>query len=237
MNKKEYIKQGNKLITTIKEKYYLDSLTIKVDRYYTDVDGVVIDKSTVPADFKQKFPFYLWGAFDKNGAFSIGQKIAPPEAATKYMYTMIVRSSYDFLEFTGLNTVKNYMKVGDMVSVYTDDLTAPSYFCFIIVSCPFQAYGSVVENTFKKTMSINDIYYFSDTQENYNETIFIPVNNPVGIYKVNQYQPFSFQTPDMAAKDFIILKMPFNITPAFAFYSYLTFNTDNLSFQFNLKYT
>lgn len=214
-----------------------EPITINISRFYTDVDGTVIDKSTVPANLQVSYPFYLFGTFDKNGAYKIGNKIVPPLGAAKYMYSKVVRSQYDFLEFTGLNNVKINFNIGDMVFLYTDDLNAPTYFIWILISCPFQSYASVINNLSNKFLLTDEIFYHSDSFENFNESIFEVLNSPVGTYKVNTLQPLVFASPSYAKSDiFIKIDRLMKLTQYIGWYSYMQYGTDSLSFNFRLKY-
>lgn len=228
--------KGENIFNKIDNSVISETITINVNRYYTDVDGQIIDKSTAPAGLQVSYPFYLFNTFDSFGAFKICNKVVPPLGTAKYMYSHIVRSDYDFLEFSGNNSVKGKFNIGDIVFIYTDDLDAPNYFVFIVVSCPFQSYASILQNIANKHMNAGEIKYFVDNFNNYQESLFEILHSPGGTYKVNTYQPYSYKNPLLANTEFITLNIPVKMTQYWGWSSYMQYSSELISFNFELKY-
>ncbi len=126
------------------------SIFLNVSRYFTDVNGTVIDKTTVPVALQTKYPFFMFGSFDSLGGYAKCLQNSPPESGTEYLLSFIEGagfSSYNVFGFSGVNTIKNYIKTGDIVHVYTDSRQNPTYYIWLIQSASSQAIGSIIGNT------------------------------------------------------------------------------------------
>ena len=58
---------------------------IEVNRYFTDVDGKVIDKNTVPIALQTDYPFWMFGEFDRQGGYKQGNQVSPPNLNTPFL--------------------------------------------------------------------------------------------------------------------------------------------------------
>jgi hypothetical protein len=219
------------LDTTAKE----DNLQVNVKRYYTDVNGLIVDKSTVPSNLQVKYPFYLFHKFDKVGGFRIGQQVKKATGGSFYYYTYDVDMSFDYWQISGSNNIKNQLRSGDTCILFTDDVTAPNYLVWIVISCPLQSYSSIV-NSLPNNIEVKDFLYIADNTINYNEALHFNRVTPVGIYEDNQYQPLAFKTRETVSQDFIAVKLSFKLTQYLGIFSYMSYNTDSIQFIFNLKY-
>jgi len=212
-----------------------DDFDITVTRYYTDMSGVIIDKSLVPTTLKQKIPFYLFHRLDHNSGYKIGNAICPPMPGIFYVYTFTPGIGLDYFSFQFGNNVKSKFTLGDVVHVYTDDLNAPNYLIWIILHSRFQPYSGLIETSQGKIQTTS-ILYFTDNTLNYGEAIHMIQSNFIGIYKDNQYQPLSFKTPQMFQQDFIELQLQIKITDYLGLASYIQFTTDQLQFVFKVRF-
>lgn len=221
----------NELLKTSKEDY---NLQVNVKRYYTDVDGLIIDKSTVPANLQVSYPFYLFHKFDKNGGYRIGQETKPVQGASKFYYSFDVDLSFDYWQISGNNSIRTVIRSGDTCIIFTDDTEAPTYLIWIVISCPFQAYSSIVNNL-ARGLKVKDFLYIADNLDNYNEALHINIVNPIGIYKDEQYNPLAFKTRETVSQDFILVKLGFNLNQFIGLFSYMKYDTDSIQFIFNLN--
>src|SRR5690606_41844598 len=86
----------------------LETIGIQVKRIYTDVDGVILDKTTVPASLQIDFPVYLWGEFDRLGAFYIANRLQPVNPVVSMLHTGVWGSGANpyFYGFSGLSNIE-----------------------------------------------------------------------------------------------------------------------------------
>lgn len=223
-----------RIFDQINEKPTHDALNVTIRRFYTNDAGTIIDKTAVPAILQQKFPVYLFGAFDKNGGYRIANQIAPAQIGG-FLYARTINSQYDFTQFSGLNNVRDYFQQGDFVLLYADDLNSPTYFVWILISCDFQSYGAVLENTYAKTLDVKEVLYSSDNLDNFNETMYYVVNNSIGIYKQYTIQPLGGKTPTQGLNDFLKLPYNFQFNQYSSLLTYISFATDLINLQFIVK--
>jgi len=211
------------------------SFTLKVNRYYTDANGQVLDKNTVANNLKVSFPFYLFNKFDKEGGYRIGNIILPPIQNTFYLYSYCVGSSFDYFQFSGRNSVRHNCRNGDLVLLFADSAIAFNVLIWVVISSDFQSVNSLINSMPFHDVDILEILYRCDNIDNYNEAIHFVKENVMGEYKADQFQPLSFKTPNTVLNDFITLKIPHKISEFAGLYSYFRFATDNISFNFKVN--
>jgi len=212
-----------------------DQFSLEINKFYTDVNGTIIDKTTVVNALKTSFPFYLFNEYDLKGSYKIGQYVAPPKANTFYLYTYIQGSFFNWFEFNPANDVKNFIKPGDIVHLYADSISTPTVLIFVVLSCPFQSIASIILNTLKNPIKIDRVLYFSNNVLNFNEPIYVVTINEIGIHKSDVYNPLEFKSIDYASnQNFIELKIKPTLNPNFGLYSYIDYLFDKLSFEFKV---
>lgn len=120
------------------------SLNLNVTRYTTDVNGTILADGAIPASQKTPMPFHLFGEFDRNGGFEIADKLLSPVWNTKLFSVYVWGLNSPLFFFNALADINNKFRKGDMLFVYVDDINAPNYFTFVIVSAQQGAYASLV---------------------------------------------------------------------------------------------
>jgi len=239
--------------TTLNDRMFIDknrntplvkdhTLPLTVRRYYTDIDGILIDKSLVPATLKVAYPVYVLGTFDKNGGYAVGNKMLPPINGSQYIMSYVHGIGVTFLSFTGLNNIYTRLTLGDIVHIFTDNIVNPNYFIWIVQSNNAGAIGSIIDNveTVQKDNRIGKLWvesinYFSDSITQYTEPLHIIQVDNLGTPRDNQLQPSMFQSPDQYLNDFTDIKLRFYIDQYIGIYTYLLFNTDSLNLNFRLQ--
>lgn len=121
------------------------NLNVNVTRYTTDGNGTILDDAVIPASQKIPFPFHMFGEFDRNGGYRIA------DGMVNSVYRTILFAVYPswgvntpLFFFNALANINNVFKKGDTIFVYVDDLLAPTYFTFVIISAQQGAYASIV---------------------------------------------------------------------------------------------
>lgn len=227
------------------------TIPISVKVYMTTVDGTVLDKTdpAIPSAMKEKYPYYMFGAFDYNGGYRIGNRVNPAIGCV-YMATYTYGVNLPFLSFTGLNTIQNYLKPGDLVHIFADDKSAPNIFAFVVLSCSSAAYASILLNseTVQKDRRIGQIdllgFNYSMLAPGGNSFIisrqlqedfkYVFMDN-IGMYQNDSVQPGTWKTPHVELDDIITVDLMFKLDQYFLFTSYIDYEIDSLQLNFNVN--
>jgi hypothetical protein len=210
------------------------SISISVNRYFTDLNGNVLDKNLIPDSLKVKFPFYLFGKQDFDGGF-YGANMANPTINSVYFQRYISGEGFDWFALQGGDIWTKY-HVGDMVLVFADSYPDMSYLIFVVVSCDRQAYGSILKDQFRGALELTEILYILDNKNNYNERIsFVQLNN-LSVPKIDYYQPLAAFTPEQKQVEFIKIPLHYKMNPLIGLGSYIQFETEFMNFEFKVKH-
>lgn len=221
------------------------TIPVIVKKLYTDVDGVVIDKNTIPAAIQKKVPVFLLGGFDLEGGYKIGLQSIAPDENLKYLLTFVNGKGSSFANvvgFSGLSTIQGYLKTGDIVQVYTDDLLNPSYFIWIVVQNTYASIASIIGNT-ESTQNdkrigpimIEEIHYKADIEDQLKEAIQILHYSNIGTWRANQIDPLGmYRTPFDVQTGLVRIPLkPLLLTQYFGLAMSIVFDSD--SFQIDFK--
>jgi len=221
------------------------TLPITVKRFFTDVNGTLVDKALVPVSMQTKYPVYCLGEFDRRGGYRIGNSTVPPSNNVKYVFTYVHGVGLPFLAFTGLNSIQNQLRIGDIVTVYTDDLNAPNFFCFIVQQNDYASLASVVGNseTIQKDerlgkLRCREIIFDNSSQtilDQYREPLHFVQSDNLGTFLDNQVQPYMFKPPEQKLNDFIPVKVNFFIDQYLGINFNMVFTIDQLTFNMKLE--
>ncbi len=223
-------------------------LFVTVKRFFTDANGTILDKNdpAIPASCKVSFPFWMFGKFDKDGAYRIGNQVTPVTLGTSYVGTFVIGLGVPFLFATGLNNVKNNFLNGDIVHVFTDNLDAPSVYIYIVQSYPAGSLASIVENSTaseNEKIDITGLNYFSfsnsggQTVPNFQFATNINLTNIdiVGAYNNKPYDPLGYDQANYMQYNFIVLPINFTLDQYKELSSYIPFQVDSILFSFMIK--
>lgn len=229
------------------------SLQIDVKRIVTTVDYAVINKSLLPAAMQVAYPVYMFNEYDRKGGLFYGNTINPPNQNTKFLYTMIWGA--DPLPqgfFSGLNTIQNFLNLGDVCCIYTDDLQAPNYFVWIVLSTSKNSIGSVFNDLNdhdhfhvpvdiapieKLHLETDFVKYYADNKKQWGQTLKAHRNTKTGTFEAfNQNNANgAYNTPDTFDNGFLYVNFPVVLDQYLGIYTYMLYNTDSMSFEFELK--
>lgn len=121
------------------------TISATISRYTTDSNGVVLAGGAIPASEKKPFPFHLFGDFDRVSGYAIADNLVNKQFNTLLFGVYVWGVNTPLFYFTGgIATINNYMKKGDIVFIYVDDLQAPNYFTFIVISANQGGFASMV---------------------------------------------------------------------------------------------
>ena len=218
----------------MKKSTHRDSFTININRYFTNALGTIINPVHLPVKLKTAMPFTVFGKYDIiDGGMKATNQVVPP-INWYFLYSYIQGSAFDYFTFSGVNTVRQSIPLGCLVSLYADDPVNINNLCFVVISCPFQSYSSILMNAMND-FEIYEILYQSDNVSQYNYTIQSLELNSIGQFKNAQYQPLSFKTPEDYLANFIRMPMRFKPTWKHGLSSYYDFNTTSLSFNVKIN--
>lgn len=225
------------------------TIDVSISRYYTTVDGAILDKNdaAIPSNLKTKFPFFMFGAFDMDGGYKIGLQNTPAALAAKYLMTFVNgagASSYSVMGFSGLNTIQVELSTGDIVHVYTDDLTNPNIFIWIVQHNAVIPLASIMGNTrttqhdnvlgklIVKKINFTTPLAANKTSPQWLEGLNVIKIDNVGDVRTNQLAPNSWWTPQTGLNGVLTLQVIFEVNQYTELASYMLFSTDAMQFNF-----
>jgi hypothetical protein len=210
------------------------NLPISVTKYYTDVDGAFIDKNTIATNLKTPLPFYLFNYYDYIGGYKIGFSEVPLNPNWK-LFQYNVYGTNDFRFFTGLNEVKNWISIGDLVFIYTDDLNLPNVYCWVIISAGNASIASINESM-NENAEIEYILYDVQNESNYRQNLFYVRETFLMQPRVDSINPKIWQSPYNRLSAVIKAEIKYKFSKMFGLYSYIDFVNDTLNFEFKIKH-
>lgn len=227
------------------------TFAIDVRRFFTDVNGAIIDKALVPAKFKIKYPIYMIGDFDKNGGYRQAQNVRPPLPGIVYLTSFVVGggfSTFNIVGFSGVDTIKDQLLPGDIVNVFTDSNLNPSIFIWIVQQNTFGALGSILNNfsTMQDDKHLGPIklknanYYALDVNnqsvtDQFDEDWFMTTTDNIGNQNTNSIRTATWLTPETKQTGFVRVQLDWSFTQYLGVNFYMIFNTDFISVNFNLN--
>lgn len=212
------------------------SFKVSVKRYFTDTGGQILGKNTVPSFAQTKYPVFLFGEFDRAGGYYMGHKEIAPQPGLFYIFNATVSNFFDFIQFSGVNTIVQNLTIGDHVIVYADDPLQPNFFVWFVISGERRAYSSILCNPLRDGIKVFNIKYFTDSfRQLTNDIVFINYDEIGTILSSDKVNPYTFKTPDYQQPDFIDLKINVKITNWNGIYFNYEFDCDNVEFIFNYK--
>jgi hypothetical protein len=211
----------------------VDSFAIIVKKFFTTVDGTIIDKNSVPQALQVRYPVILFNSFDRRGSFKISFNENPPVNGTVFYRSYIQNDGFDPTQFSGLNTVGREISIGDQVFVYTDNIENPSFFIYIIQTITDRSLGSIIESIPCSGLALGNLKYFSDDRRNYEQIFRIIKSNVLGIYNANSISPISLITPEYQQDNLALIPLTGNkLTPWWGIATYIIHDSDRLEFDF-----
>lgn len=214
-------------------------INIKVSRFFTDTSGTILDKNTVPNNLKKSYPFFLFGQWDRLGGHNIGLQTNP--AGLPLYFSGVFGVGVPFLMGTGLNEIQTKLSIGDILTVFTDDIVNPSFYIWMVLHSDNTPLGSMFGNSIStqrdgRLMNLlcKFINVIPDNDLQFNENLnYIRVDN-LGNFEQNQISPLIWKTPMTQLDKFIRIKTPFIIDQYLMISSYMQFQSDSLSFTLQL---
>lgn len=249
------MKNGHQqLLSTLQADPFLkDSISIQVKRIFTDVNGTIINKAAAPVGLQTSYPVYLFGEFDRQGAYSMGGEIVPAVSNSyKFLHTGVWGVNFPyFFGFNPAANIQTQISRGDLVTVYVDDLNIPNTFIFIVLTSQNVAIGSLnydsgthehkgldskrqVTDRLGK-MLIDNVQYFSNNVEQWKQAFTVAYFEKNGNYKYDSLDPFSYKPVTYVNQDFILLPLRITLSQYIGLYTLMEFETDNLLFNFGIK--
>jgi hypothetical protein len=229
--------QNNTLL--LKKIYFkppVRSFNLKVRRWITDVNGVIINKNLLPAALQQKMPFFMFGKNDMKGGLRSGLSTLPPLNGWQFLTTFINQSpfsTFNVTGFSGLSQIQGQILSGDIVHVFTDNIVAPNYYAWMVQTNQGGAMGSVFEST--QNFNIEYWNYMVDTAFQFDEQIFPVTSDGLGVKHSDGFNPTQFRTTDVLLPNILKMKWPFKIQNELSLGTYMLFECDQIDFAFVFK--
>lgn len=224
-----------------------DKRTISVSTrvLYTDVNGQIIDKATLPANLQTKMPLFFWGEYDRQGGYFAAQRENPADPNGWLFLTSLIWGanavSLGFI-LPGLNDIQGQIVPGDMVCIWTDSLVAPSQYAFVIQSVNLYSWGSILANTKSSIpdfrfadIKIEKFQYFTDNQANWKQRINILFMDRIGNFISDKASPMVYRYPNVINNQLAEVLIGFDANQYIGLNTYWLFDTTFITFNFQLK--
>lgn len=227
----------------------LHTLSTVVKRYFTDVDGRLLAKNNaglVAAGMAVSYPVFMLGQWDKESAYKAGLNIVPPLGNAKYLQTFVngypLTTNQIVTPYSGVNAIQPLLKNGDIVQVYTDDLTAPNYFAWIVISSNVTGLASVLSNLGTRQddnrlmkLFCYEINLITDFTLQLSEAWHYCHVDNLGNVKDNQVTYNMFNNPFNVLPNVLPLATEFILNQYIGIYLYMVLGVDTMSVNYNLK--
>ncbi len=195
------------------------SLNLNVKRFTTDANGAILADAAIPASEKKPFPFHLFGNFDMQGGYNIADSAMSEVHSTKLFSMYIAGIGTQLFFFNPLATINNEIKKGDVVFIYVDDINAPNFFTFIIVTSIVGAYASLVSqsnisqidaNGFWGVFKIFDVKYSWFDNAQLHDPVYIITSRFDSGFKYDVIDPATYYD-SATKKNILVANIPLNI--------------------------
>lgn len=234
----------NKEWTTVGPKSVLQPLQtvpLLVKKYYTDVNGTVIAKTNpgIPASLQVDFPVFFLGDLDRMGAYRTALKVVPPRSGCNFLQVFTNGAGSTAFDVVGVNPfsdIQVLLNPGDIVCVYSDSLTAPSYYVWIVIQGTYSSISSLIGNTVssqqdgrigKLVVDLINLYVDNTTLQILQPINFTRMFN-TGTFRNDSINPSMFKTPFNRLRNFVTLSTNFEIDQYLGLNFYMGFDTDSL---------
>lgn len=211
-----------------------DVIELSVKRYFTDVDGTIVDKNTVPAVLQTAYPYFLFSQFDQNGGYRISLEQAPTKPGTHFLRWFVKDSDYNFIQFSGLNDVHKEINRGDLVFQFADDVENPNFFVFVVLQADKRSIASIFKNN-PSEYTLKNFKIFGDNEEVFRMGIKKIQANRMGIYSSDTISVSSYKTPDYETDGFIKVPLSGRLNPYLGLVSYIPFSADEINYTISIK--
>jgi hypothetical protein len=219
-------------------------IPVSVTRHFTDVNGIILpitDPLIIAAGLDKKFPYFLFGEFDRAGGYATALKTCEPVAG-EFLCSFVNKSPYNtfnILGFTGLNQIKDVIRTGDIVQVYTDSIQSPNYFVWIVISNSYTALGSIVSNLQSEQrdnrngkLYIKGVNFYYNTLRQLDEALHFTIMDNIGTFRDDSINPTMFRGIFTAQDNLVELETDFTLNQFIGLNSYITVTTNTISFDF-----
>ncbi len=225
------------------------SIPITIRRYFTTVDGTVIDKAISPVGVRLMYPFFTFGNFDQKGGYNNGLKVLPAQPGSKYLLSFVEGyglTSEQITGFTGLNDLKTRLKLGDIVHVFTDDYlpaAGPNVFIWVVQSTKNNALASIIANAGTTEddkrlgrMAVDFFQYFTDNPDGqWQRPVHFTRSNNLTMLNDDMVMPYIFKTPQTEQNGFIRIDCEMGVNQYQSIGTYFLFETEEIQMNFTLN--
>lgn len=224
----------------------VQTLPLLVKRYFTDVNGTVVAKAAVPLALQTKYPVFFLGDFDRMGSFRTGLKVTPPMAGTSFLQVFVNGSGATAFDVVGTNpfaNIQTLLNPGDIVIVFTDSLTVPNYYVWLVIQGTYNSLASVTGNTMSNqqdgrigpmNVSYINLYVDNTTMQIYEPLHFTRLFN-TGTFRDDTVNPSMFKTPFNKLRNLVTVDTTFLIDQYIGLNFYMGFDTDTVQMDLILK--
>lgn len=226
----------------------LQTIPLLVKKFYTDVNGTVISKNDpgIPASLQVKMPVFFLGDFDRMGAYRTALKVTPTLPGVEFIQVFTNGNGSTVFDVIGVNPfadIQTQLSPGDIVTVFSDSLTAPTYYVWLVITGTYSSMASIIGNTVssqqdgrigKLIVGQINLYVDITTEQIYEPLNFTRLFN-TGTFINDSINPSMFKTPMNKQRNFITLSTTFEIEQYIGINFYMNFDTDSVQMDLILN--
>lgn len=211
----------------------LKDVKISVKRYFTNTDGRVIDKNTLPSNLQQSLPFFLFNEYDRRGGYFQSNKVSRVENQNWVYLTSCAGGDNLFRLFLGINNIQNYYQGGDLLQVWTDSKEVPNYYCWFVISLDSKSMASFTE--FYPKVYVDGLRFSTDNDDNYYEPLKLLAIDEFGSPSDETQVPNTDLTPNNQNLLSVDVPLKWFLSTAAGVIGYFLFDTESISLSLKIK--
>jgi hypothetical protein len=231
-------------------RFEKNALEIIAKRIFTDVNGVIVDKAAVPAALQTEYPVYVFGQYDRNGAYWLAQKNTPARIGYEFIECFVFGAGLNNpAYFTALGNIQGQLKPGDLVTLYADSYNAPNYYIWIVQRCSNNSLAAILANLPNLPYDpdygyINIValdYYVAAatafaTENQWNNDLLFMRADFLGDISSDSMEPKIFKSARSIQNGFVAMRYKTRLDQYLSMNTYINFETDSITFTFQVEH-
>ncbi len=215
-------------------------MAISVKMFATNVDATIISKALLPVGMQVPYTYALFSEFDRKSGYKLAQTKLPVQGTSEYVGVFVFGLNDPFYLFNVFGDIQTRLQIGDIYFLYTDSISAPSFFVFIIVNNPYTSIAGITANTAYRDpygnppLLVKWFKLITSTPIQYTAPLFLMLVDSIGLNRNDSINPLASRSVDDKQDDFIKVDKPFELNQYAGIASFIRFEADEILYQFKL---
>jgi len=209
--------------------------TQSIQKFFTDTNGTILDKNTIPVILRKDYPAVLFGGFDYDNAYakSIDTTFLT-NFSSPYIGSFVYGQFIPFL-FTALNNnIKDMLTGGDLIHLFCDNIDNPDNYIWIIHKCPRTSPLSILQS-FDGCSTLLEFNYAVDNVTQYRNSLKLNQFDRVGNFLSDSIDTIASRTPNQRLDLFTRIKLAKKLDRFFGISFLIDFSCDRINFEFTIQ--